>query len=564
MHRAGAGAEYPPSTSWGEKEGKLSRRLLIPLLALLAVLGSLTAPSEARHAVAQSDQSTYLVVFKKHRLPGNYESRIGNAGGSVAIAYPEIGVVTAHSANPSFEANLEADKKVFGVTHSPVVDTSEAVGAAALGADPDEDLNDDRFPGIPVTDDDPLSGLQWDMRQIHVPEAHAITGGSPEVLVGDIDTGIDPGHPDLAANIDFESSVSCVGGVPNQDPAAWFDHGGHGTHTAGTIAAAANGVGIVGVAPNVKIAAIKAGNDFGYFFPADVVCAFMWAAEHDVDVTNNSYFADPWLFNCPNDPEQRVILEAEQRAIEFAQDEGVLVVASAGNENYDLARPLTDTISPDWPPGNEAPRPIDNSCFVVPAELDDVVTVSANGNLMQKSYYSTYGLGVVELVAPGGDRRFQVTADAPNGRVLSTFPGALFDPANPLMVQDCSVSPCATYAYLQGTSMAAPHVAGVAALVVSRFGEMDPEKLAEILEDTADAVPCPPNPFNPGPPFDFLATCEGTAQNNGFFGHGQVNAFSAIADGADDGDDDDADDDNGDDDEGGGNREVSRRNRDDD
>ena len=98
--------------------------------------------------------------------------------------------------------------------------------------------------------------------------------------------------------------------------AAAKDDNGHGTHTAGTIAAAANGTGIVGVAPNVKIAAIKAGNDDGYFFPEAVICAFMWAGTHHVDVTNNSYFADPWLFNCRNDPEQRAIFEAEPRAIE--------------------------------------------------------------------------------------------------------------------------------------------------------------------------------------------------------------------------------------------------------
>ena len=153
------------------------------------------------------------------------------------------------------------------------------------------------------------------MRQIHVPEAHAITGGSPEVLVGDIDTGLDYTHPDIAPNVDFENSVSCVGGVPDQDPDAWsrsfrprYAHGGHDR-------SGGQRIGIVGVAPNVRIAAIKAGNDEGYFFPADVVCAFMWAGSHDMDVTNNSYFADPWLFNCRNDPEQRIILEAEERAV---------------------------------------------------------------------------------------------------------------------------------------------------------------------------------------------------------------------------------------------------------
>ena len=228
---------------------------------------------------------------------------------------------------------------------------------AGLEADPGGDASENGPPNLPSSDGDPLSGLQWDMRQIHAPEAHAITGGSPEVLVGDIDTGLDYTHPDLAANVDFENSVSCVGGVPDQDPDAWFDVSGHGTHTAGTIAAAANGVGIVGVAPNVKIAAIKAGNDEGYFFPADVVCAFMWAGSHGVDVTNNSYFADPWLFNCRNDPEQRIILEAEERAVRWAQEQGVLVVSSAGNENHDLAHPLTDVISPDYPPDSAVHAP---------------------------------------------------------------------------------------------------------------------------------------------------------------------------------------------------------------
>ena len=115
------------------------------------------------------------------------------------------------------------------------------------------------------------------MRQIHAPEAHAITGGSPAVVVGDIDTGLDKDHPDLVANIDFTRSVSCESGAPVTSPAAWDDHAGHGTHTAGTIAAASNGFGITGVAPRVKIAGIKSSNDDGYFFVHMVVCSFVWA-----------------------------------------------------------------------------------------------------------------------------------------------------------------------------------------------------------------------------------------------------------------------------------------------
>lgn len=104
------------------------------------------------------------------------------------------------------------------------------------------------------------------MVQIGAPEAHAVTGGSPSVVVGDIDTGLDFTHPDLAPNVDFATSVSCLGGSPNTAPSAWNDDNGHRTHTAGTIAAAANGIGIVGVAPNVRIAGIKAGNTDGFFF----------------------------------------------------------------------------------------------------------------------------------------------------------------------------------------------------------------------------------------------------------------------------------------------------------
>ncbi len=76
--------------------------------------------------------------------------------------------------------------------------------------------------------------------------------------------------------------------------------------------------------------------------------------------------------------------------------------------------------------------------------------------------------------------------------------------------------------------MAAPHVTGVATLIVSRFGPMPQGRVQAIIIGTADPLDCPANPFNPGPPFSFLATCEGGSGYNGFYGHGQVNAFSAL------------------------------------
>jgi subtilisin family serine protease len=510
-----------------------SVRVAAVLTAAAGVLLLLTGRAQPARA---GTMQTYLVLFQQSAVPSDAARMIGGAGGSLVYSYDAIGVAIARSDSASFRDNLLKDGRV-----------ENAAATAAFGSRLNPDLRavdaaegppPGPLPNSPAPGSDNLSALQWDMPQIHGPEARAVTGGSRSVVVGIIDTGIDYTHPDLAPNIDFANSVSCVGGVPNPAPAAWNDDNGHGTHTAGTVAAAKNGVGIVGVAPNVMLAAIKTGNADGFFFPEAVVCAFLWAGSHHIDVTNNSYFADPWLYNCRNDPVQRAIWKAEQRAIRYALANGVTVVAAAGNENQDLAHTAIDTISPDFPPGSEQEREVTAACVVIPVEIPGVIGVSANGNLMQKAYYSSYGVGAVQVVAPGGDRRFQRTPAAPNGRVLSTWPAALAGDIPPsLLVKDCSVSPCATYAYLQGTSMASPHVAGVAALVVSRYGgkgggqngQLSPGQVQAIITGTADPLPCPPNPFNPGPPFVFQATCQGGNGSNSFYGKGQVNALAAVS-----------------------------------
>jgi len=478
--------------------------LMCVFVIVISMMGTLSAGASAPERPSQQPylagtMQTYVILYKSNSVSSDATTMIANAGGTLVYAYNKIGVAIAQSDNELFRSNLILDSRVEGASSTAnfgVQITSEF-----------EILDEAELSNAPVSDTDPLFSQQWDMFQIHLPGAHAITGGSPSVVVGDIDTGLDYTHPDLAANVDFANSVSCVGGVPNQNPIAWKDDNGHGTHTAGTIAAAANGIGIIGVAPNVKIAGIKAGNAAGFFFPEAVICAFIWAGDHNIDVTNNSYFADPWLFNCRNDPEQRAIWKAEQRAIRYAMSKGVVVVAAQGNENIDLSKQNTDTISPD--DSTPLTREVTNACVVIPVEIPGVIGVTANGNLMQKSYYSTYGVGVVQVVAPGGDSRFQRTTAAPRGTVLSTFPNN-------------------RYAFAQGTSMASPHAAGVAALILSQFGKMPQSAVQAMLTSTADPVDCPTNPFHPGPPFNFLATCDGGSGYNGFYGHGQVNAFTAV------------------------------------
>jgi subtilisin family serine protease len=489
-----------------------------PLLrACVTAVVALAALALAASALAQN----YVVLYNGNSVPANAGSSIANAGGTLVQSYSQIGVAIARSDNASFRSALGADSNVAGVAGTSAFAT-QVHNESGTGADPLSALV-----GIPAPGSDPLSGLQWDMDQIQAPAARAIDGGSPSIVVGDIDTGLDYTHPDLAPNVDAADSVNCVSGAPVQGVVAANDDNGHGTHTAGTIAAALNGIGIVGVAPNVKIAGIKAGNADGFFFPEAVVCAFVWAGTHNINVTNNSYFADPWYFNCKNDPEQRAIWTAERRAIRFAMGNGTAVVSATGNFDDDLAHPTMDIQSPD--DTTPVSREVTNACAVIPVEVPGVVGVSGDGNLGIKTFYSNYGSGVVQVVAPGGDSILQRTAAAPNGRVLSTWPAALA--AGCLrQVSDSG----ALYCYLQGTSMASPHAAGVAALIESEFGPMMPGRLTAALDQSADSIGCPdaatlalyapfPQTENGKP-----ETCEGGTAYNSWYGHGQVNALSAV------------------------------------
>jgi len=491
------------------------RRLLLAGSLLLA-----SAPMGVAVQTAHAgSQQTYLVVYHQNALPAGAAATITSAGGTVVATYGAIGVAVVRSNSATFRDSLMKDTTVQGVSATAAFATRLNDGAAS-------DTTATTDTSVPAPGSDSLSALQWDMNQIHSPEARAINGGSPSVTVGDIDTGLDYTHPDLAANVDYAKSAGCVSGVADNSPSAWMDDNGHGTHTAGTIAAAKNGIGIVGVAPNVKIAGIKAGDAAGFFFPEAVVCAFMWAGTHHIQVTNNSYFADPWLFNCKNDPGQRAIWTAERRAIEFAQRNGTVVVAAIGNQADDLAHPTMDQTSPD--DTTPVDRRITNACAVVPVEVPGVIGVSGDGNLRMKSFYSSYGVGVTQVVAPGGDSRLQRTPAAPNGRVLSTYPAAQSAHCLRKVTEGT-----AFYCYLQGTSMASPHVAGVAALIVS-MGITSPGAVAARINNTADPMPCPTAAqlllYAPYPATDGGApqTCQGGTGYNSWYGHGQVNALRAV------------------------------------
>lgn len=483
----------------------------VGLLLTMASAGTAVPAS----AATQGTDSTYIVLYRDGASSADAATTVSGAGGTVVANYSQIGVVIARSSDPNFAATVQQNGNVGGAARTDGFATkvSDVMSSSGPVDAP-----------VPAPGSDNLSGLQWDMNQINAPQAHAVSGGSRAVVVGDIDTGLDFTHPDLAPNVDFADSASCIGGVANTNPAAWMDDNGHGTHTAGTIAAAKNGIGIVGVAPNVKLAGIKAGDADGFFFPEAVVCAFMWAGTHHINITNNSYFADPWLFNCRNDAGQRAIWVAERRAIQFAQSNGTLVVAAEGNQADDLSHPTVDATSPDN--GTPVTRDITNACAVVPVEVPGVVGVTATGNLREKSFYSSYGVSTTDVAAPGGDSILQLTAAAPNGRVLSTYPASLINTCVRKVFDGA-----ATYCYLQGTSMASPHAAGVAALLESVTGKTA-GALAAALQQATNSIPCPGDTsayaFFPAVDGGAPQACQGGAGHNGWYGSGEVDALKAV------------------------------------
>lgn len=568
-----------------------SRMVIAVVVALVA--GGLLATVPAS-AGSDGKVREYVVLYEGGASAAEARAAIESLDGTIVEEISQIGLAKVRTSNASFEADVLGEAALAGAAPNQIigfaepalrekVDDVEAL-IAAEGTTAAED--------VAAVDAEPLAGLQWDMEMIHATaeESYAVDTGNPDVLVGIIDTGIDASHPDIAPNFDatlsrnFTVDDPLIDGTCASDPdglctdPADVDEAGHGTHVSGTVGAALNGLGIAGVAPDVTLVNLRAGQDSGFFFLFETLAAYVYAADNGIDVVNMSYFTDPWWANCRDNPldspteqqEQATVIDASNLALNYAYSHGVTLIAAEGNEHTDLGNPTYDAISPDYPPDTAKVRNnITNDCLVIPTEGDHVISVSALGSTGRKAYYSNYGLEQTVVSAPGGDRReFFGTPqyNAPGLRVLSTYPMAvaitdgLIDAScnvlNPLAVVDTSGGGCAVYAYLQGTSMASPHAVGVAALIISAEGSgtgsgfgMSPAKVEKRLRKTAtdaddffaamgedwrDFCPEPPTLFvysndpalvDPNVPFDVL--CEGDERFNGFYGEGVVDALAA-------------------------------------
>ena len=402
-------------------------------------------------------------------------------GGQVVAILDEINVIIVSSDDPGF---LDVINGFSGV-QSAAADMEFQFTTAPMHMNeiaPSE--SGDTHPG--TGDDDFLFDLQWGHDAIDASQAWStgVRGAGARVAV--LDGGFDLDHPDLAPNLNLGLSANFVPGETLQYVGGV---GSHGTHVAGTVAAADNGVGVIGVAPEAELVVVKVLRDSGSGSFAWLIQGIVHAANADVDVINMSLGA-----SIPRNIQGIASLfTALQKAANFAHQSGAILIAAAGNDSADLDH--------------------DRSVKSIPAELANVVSVSATSplgwglntgtDLDTFAFYSNYGQNGVDLAGPGGTfEGLFLGLDQPCTVVGVTTTCFIFDFV-------LSTGNGGGWYWNVGTSMASPHVAGVAALIVSKYGgDVNPAKVLQELRAGAEDL--------------------GKPGNDDFYGQGRVNAYNSV------------------------------------
>ncbi len=500
-----------------------------------------TAPAQLN--VSTSETKRWAIVFNApNGLPRNVDRMIAEAGGTLGASMPEIGAAVALSSDPEFATRLSREPQVQGVTEDisiPMIPggiENMAINLAEAGSPgPTEPAGPDPQPGT-----EPLYNQQWDKMRMNASAtgSYAVQRGRREVVVGILDTGVEilpiP-HPDIAPNLDIARSRSFVvapgappapaNGDPN--PAAWDDRNGHGSWCASAVAAPINAFGISGVAPEVTIVALRVLDDAGNGSYTAIAQALIYAGVNKFDVASMSlggYLRHAAHF--------QPLVTMVQRAVQFARTNGVTPVAAMGNDNFNMSD--GDFV---------------RDALLVPGELAGVIGVSATTYSNTKAYYSNYGVGKVDVAAPGGGST-TFTPIPPFyygfGRVVGAWASEARTSPNAMFQEEhCVPGPggaCFLYEWTRGTSMAAPNAAGVAALIISQYGDftvdgsmkphMSPTAVESILQRTANNQACVDNTSPIFVTLALAAECQGTAGGyTSFFGKGIVDALKAVTDG---------------------------------
>jgi subtilisin family serine protease len=485
-------------------------------LALGGCLSDTAAPTDqaVRPTFSRVSGSTdsYLILGKGNKLPKDLAGKVKMAGGTLTATATGIGVAVATASGADFQTRASTISGVEAVAPDQMVqwiDPTERVREAGE-ATPRTDIEGAR--GASLGDDEAFFNAQWAPKAIHAPQAWDAGARGNGVRVAVIDGGLNADHVDLAGSVDVARSKSFVPGFAfNQDvpctptpPDTTCLTFSHATHVAGIIAARDNQIGTIGVAPGATIIGVKVLHGGTGPFGA-VIQGIVYAA---TPISQGGAGADIINMSLGASFERQGrnaahLANAVSRATTYANQQGVTVIASAGNEATDFDHT--------------------NNLIAIPAQSTHVLAVSATGpvgfalgatNFDRPASYTNFGQSAIDFGAPGGDFVLPGEAECSVPRipmgVLVNFCWVFDMVLSPASLVDQSNVPVNNrYFFSAGTSMAAPHVSGVAALIIERNGgSMNPAQVQATLRASADDL--------------------GKPGNDDFYGRGRVNALSAV------------------------------------
>jgi len=427
----------------------------------------------------------YIVIAEKETLPAGLDDAVAALNGKVTRKIDKLGLAAVFSEDADFMNNAKRIDGIMAVIPDLKIDRIKPIG------EPIAIYADAANPPF-SSDDDFFFDLQWGHDAIDAPEAWDAGYRGAGVRVFVLDEGFDMDHPDLAPNINTGLATSFVEDEPTPDYLL-NDGLSHGSHTAGTIAAADNGFGTIGVAPEAELVPVKVLSELlGYGWSSWIIEGIYYAALNGADVINMSLGGGG--YRSQEAPSiQQYYMVPYKRALNFAYQMGATVVVSAGNDTLNRNKTM--------------------DLLILPADAPNVLTISATAplgwaadpttNLDVFTGYSNFGTRSIDFAAPGGTWDY------------------MYDPAG---WNDCIVGGVLHYCFVFdyvfsvgdggwfwacGTSMAAPHAAGVAALIIGKNGgHMDPSKVKVIMAETADDL--------------------GKPGKDAYYGHGRVNAYKAV------------------------------------